>query len=198
MGMQGLGLWAFTSMASKFGPVGRHVSVFFLWTGIQAGLILLVGTWNMGAIERILPQGFELRRMWLELFHTGTYAGDLATSGWIPLIVAVFLATIGSLMTGGLTGSWLIVHVINYFVYFMTGLMMDIGLSEPSIWFEFAKTAVPIGQVVLLAGLWLIHLGFSPWLWQHRQVPAVSWRLQRPLIGSGMGVGAAGCLLFLL
>ena len=198
IGMQGLGLWAFTSMAAWFGPEGRHVSVFILWTSIQAGILWLLGTWSMGAVERILPHGFELRRMWLELFHTGTFARDLANSGWKPLVGAVFLATAGSLLTGGLTGSWLIVHGTNYIVFFIIGLMVDIGFSEPSHWLKFIESAIPLGQVVFLAGLWLIHLGLSPWLWQHRQLPEVSWRLQRPLVGLGIGAGAAGCLLLLL
>ncbi len=197
LGMQGVGLWAFTSMAARFGPAGRHVPVFLLWTGTQVGFLALLGTWNMGVLERMLPQGFELRHMWLELYHTGDPASPLAASGWMPLAGGVLLATAGSLVTGGLTGSWIVAHSANYVAYFLTGLTTDIGWSDASGWVRLAGAAIPLGQVVLLAGLWVAHLGLSPWLWQHRMDPAVAWSLQRPMLGVGLTATAVGALVAL-
>ncbi len=198
LGMQGMGLWAFTAMASRFGPAGRHVTVFLLWIGTQIGFLMLLGIWNMGLLERLLPQGFELRRMWLALYHAETAARPLAVSGWTLLAGGALLATAGSLVTGGLTGSWLVAHSANYVAYFLAGLGTDIGWAEASGWMHFAQVAIPVGQVVLLAGLWTTHLGLSPWLWQHRLCPAMAWPLQKPVLGLGLATTAAGVLVALL
>ncbi len=197
LGMQGLGLGAFTAVAARFGPAGRHVPVFLLWIGTQVGFLLLLGAWNMAALERIMPHGFELRRMWLELFYVGTAAGPPTSSGWIPLMGGILLATIGTLVTGGFTGSWLVAHSANHTVYFGVGLIVDLGLSNASDWMHFVNVAVPWGQVLLLVGLWVVHLGLSPWLWQHRVKPAVSWPLQRPALGLGLAMTATGVLIAL-
>lgn len=198
LGMQGTGLWIFTALAARYGPAGRHVSVFLLWTGTQVGFLLLLGSWNMEVLERMLPQGFALRRLWLELYHTGAAAGPPAAAGWIPLAGRVLLATAGSLATGGLTGSGLTAHGANYVAYFLTGLIHDVGGSEASGWVRFADAAVSWDQIVLSAGLGATHLGLSPGLWRHRLDPAVAWPLQKPMLGLGLAATAVGVVAALL
>jgi len=221
LGMQGTGLWIFTALAARYGPAGRHVSVFLWWTGTQVGFLLLLGSWNMAVLERILPHGFELRRLWLELYHAeaafgwslipdpsplvqwlepyyaGAAAGPPAAARWIPLAGRVLLATAGSLVTGGLPGSGLTAHGANYVAYFLTGLIHIVGGSDASGWVRFANAAVPWGQVVLLAGLGTTHLGLSPWLWRRRLDPAVAWPLQKPMLGLGLAATAVGVVAVL-
>ena len=198
--MQGVGLWAFTSISARYGPNGRHVTVFLLWTGMQAGFLFLLGMWNLTLLERVLPHGFELRRMWLELYHADVAPGPLGMTQWLPLLSGILLATVGSLATGGLTGSWLAAHGTNYASYFLAGLVTISGLSNPTEWLPFVGSAFSLGQIVLLSGLWFAHLALCPylWRWPFRQELRESWKMQRPMLGLGLATSAAGGLLMLI
>lgn len=198
VGMQSIGLWAFTSLAARFGPGGRHILVSSLWTGVQAGFLLLLGIWDLSILEKTLPQGFELRRMWLELYHAGTISSPQTETEFVPLVSGILLATVGSLATGGLTGCWLMTHCINYVSYFLAGLFTIAGIYNAPEWLPFSLAAISPGQVVLLFGLCLAHHALGERLWRRDPNLSGPWPMQGPLLGLGLAISLAGGLLMLL
>lgn len=194
LGMQGTALWAFTAVASLFGPHGRHVLPISIWCVVQTGFVLLLGSWNLTNLAGLLPEGFELHRGWLELHHVGSTGADLPQTQWPALAAGIALATIGSAATGGLTGSFLIAHTLNYAALFGAFWLRQIRDPAAAMGMDFILVAQPLDQVCLLLAGGMIHIGLCSLAWRRGRRPEAVWKGRKPVLWSAAALAAVGVL----
>lgn len=196
-GLQGAGLWAFTALAAAYGPPGRHVAVCGLWLLTQVLTLLLTLSWNLSAVEHTIPGGFELHRRWLELYYTAAGPGPGIPGDRWTLSAQVLLASIGSLATGGLTGSMVLSGATNYLALGLGVYLHDIPGKGPVPLMQYALHTIPWARAVLMAGLYGLHLSLAPWWWRRRAVQSAPWPWQRPMLLASALLAAAGLAILL-
>ncbi len=181
LGAQGIGLWAFTALAVRYGPPGRHVLVLLLWLAVQVLTLAVAGRWNLPAVEGTIPHGFDLHRQWLERYHTaaGPWPALRADGGsrW-----PAAAATLGAGLTGGLTGSLYAAHAGNVLALGLSVFWVDIPESGLGAWARYGVRVAPLAQVGWALGLIGLHLGLTPWLWRYRAPAPYAWRRQKSLL----------------
>lgn len=196
IGMQGLGLASFTILASRYGPPGRHLSVFALWCVAQYLTLLLTASWNPAGVERTLPSGFEYHRQWLEAYHTTDPSTPWrAMPAWREWL-RVAWGSAGSMATGGVSGSFVFARGLNYLAFGTAVFLSDIPRGSELNVVRYVTGILPPANWFLYTGMTCVHLAVAPWWWRPRNASEDSrWRWGRPLLLLGCALIAAGIVI---
>jgi hypothetical protein len=125
--VQALGITIFTGAAIRQGEIRNAVGIAALWLGLEFLVILVVTLAMPGSAERAIGNGFEFRTSYLQWFYTGhglPHALLAEPVGRMKQLAGVIL---GSLLTGGLVGSWFLVKAVNLLAFSMGSLTAQLG-----------------------------------------------------------------------
>lgn len=120
-------LTIFAGLLLRRRRVNRALAVIAGWMVIQFGLIVLLTMGFPTQLERAIPDGFMSRVTFIEWF----YAGSPPPPGWIEgpvsrLFQSMVVAA-GSLLTGGLIGTWILVRSVNQAGFYSGSLLMALN-----------------------------------------------------------------------
>ncbi len=115
--VQALGLTVFVAIPLRRGERHYALAVLALWLGVQAITLLVMALGLPTQTARAIPDGFTYRT---ELV-TWAYSGDLlprslAAAPWNRAL-EVLGVLLGTLFTGGLVGSWILVRGVDLFAF---------------------------------------------------------------------------------
>ncbi len=187
--LQMLALFILLSVAVRAGDRRGALTVVGLFVvGVLAASTLLTVV-APGQMEKAIANGFEHRARFLEWF----FANAPLPAGWSEQpavwLAALAAATIGSLLTGGLTGIWVIVTTANLTGYQVGALSEALG----------TPTAFLIGltpwSLLLLAGFAALTTTLAEPAW--RGGLRTGWAERRRPLLVGTALTAAGLLLLI-
>ncbi len=190
--VQALALTVFLGMALKRRRLSVALRVAVLWIGVQFLTMVGVSTLLPGQAERAIPGGFYYRTGLLEWGYTGEWLpGGLLTQPRSRLLELLGVS-LGSLVTAGLVGAWVLVREVNQLAFSWVALSRQIpsGMGPflglmPWRWVELAGD---VGLVLLFAQPMLRNA------WQ----PRTYWVEQRRLVQATLVLTAGGLALDLL
>jgi hypothetical protein len=137
--VQALGLTIFTAIPLRRGDVRTALRVLLLWLIVQLVVIVFMAWGLPTQTARAIPDGVTYRMALVTWAYTGeALPRSLLVAPWARLI-EILGVLIGSLLTGGLVGSWFLVRAVDLF-----------GFSAGTL----------IGEMAPANGLLL---GFTPW-----------------------------------
>jgi hypothetical protein len=187
--LQTLALFILLSVAVRAGDRRGALTVVGLFVvGVLAAATFLTLV-APGQMEQAIANGFEHRARFLE-WH---FAGAPLPAGWSEQpavwLAAIASATIGSLVTGGLTGTWVIVTTANLTGYQMGALWEALGMPA----------ALLIGltpwSLLLLAGFGTLTAILADPAW--RGGLRTGWAERRRPLLAGTALAGAGLLLLI-
>lgn len=189
--LQVIGLTAVSATAILSGGVGHQAAVTVLWLAVQAATIRAAAWVGPAAVLNAVPGGFDLRGLWLQRFH----ASLKPNFGFGPngeaagLLLNSLLLTLGSLLTGGLTGSFVLVEQTNQAALAWAILSADVVGSQVGAALSFAVANLRSGPALLLLGSMVAHPVCARVAWKRGRQPADDVPARKPLLGaSGLAV----------
>ncbi|MBX3000025.1 MAG: hypothetical protein KF893_16000 [Caldilineaceae bacterium] len=137
--VQALGLTIFTAIPLRKGDVGTALRVLLLWLIVQLTVIFFMA-WGLPVqTARAIPDGVTYRMDLVTWAYTGEALPRSLLVAPLARLIEILGVLVGSLLTGGLVGSWFLVRAVDLF-----------GFSAGTMIREMAS---PIGLL----------LGFTPW-----------------------------------
>lgn len=113
--VQALGLTIFTAIPLRKGDVRTALWVVLLWLIVQLAVIVLMAWGLPTQTARAIPDGVTYRMALVTWAYTGeALPRSLLVTPWTRLIEIIGVL-VGSLLTGGLVGSWFLVRAVDLF-----------------------------------------------------------------------------------
>lgn len=198
--LQVAGLTAVSAAAILSGGLGHQVAVTILWLVVQT-LTVRVAAWiGPAAVLAAVPGGFELRGLWLQRFHTQLPPDfGFGPSGEAArLLINSLLLTVGSALTGGLAGSYVMVQQANRAA--LAWAVANAALRNPPAGtaLSFVVDNLSPGPALFMLGSMLAHLVLARFVWTRRRQPPESSTMRKPLLGAGGLAMAGGLVLWLV
>lgn len=152
---QALGLTIFTAIALRRGEVGNALRVALLWIVVQL-LVMLSITWLVpGQAERAIHEGFTYRTALLQWAYTGDNLPRSLLVAPLSRAGEILGVLLGSLLTGGLVGSWFLVRAVDLLGYaagsLVHGVVPGLGLLLGLAPWRLLAIAGYTGFFILLA-----------------------------------------------
>ncbi|HXF63013.1 MAG TPA: hypothetical protein VNK95_15415 [Caldilineaceae bacterium] len=187
--IQALCLTIFMAQGLRHGHLRGAINTVALWLALQFILLMLLSRLFVGLVERAIGDGFAYRgavAAWF--FSGGPLPGGLlaAPLGRLAEVVGI---VVGSLVSAGLIGAWVLVRATNLAAYGAGTLLSTI--ETPGLYI----LALPLWAMIRIAGYaGLVILGAEPLL-TNNWSPRFYWAERRRLLLVGLGLVAAGLLL---
>lgn len=125
--LQTLFLFIFLVMiARKQHPV-QAVRVLCLWVAIQFFVAMMVSAMAPGVAERAIVDGFTRRADFLEWLFAGSMLPDGIQANLLGRLVETIAVVIGTLVTAGLIGVWLLVRAVNLAGFYAGSVVNAVG-----------------------------------------------------------------------
>lgn len=127
--VQALGLTVFTAIPLRRGQVRTALSVLLIWLIVQFVVMVLIA-WGLPVqTARAIPDGMTYG---IELV-TWAYTGDLLPRSLLAApwgrLIEVLGVLVGTLISGGLVGSWFLVRAVDLFAFGAGTLMRELTPS---------------------------------------------------------------------
>lgn len=187
--IQALCLTIFVAQGLRHGHLRGAINTMALWLALQFILLMLLSRLFVGLVERAIGDGFAYRgevAAWF--FSGGPLPGGLLTA---PLgrLVEVAGIVLGSLISAGLIGAWVMVRATNLAAYTAGTLLGAMETPGLYIW------ALPLWAMIRIAGYaGLVILCAEPLL-TNTWSPRFYWTQRRRLLLVALGLVVAGLLL---
>ena len=197
--LQVIGLTAVSAIAILSGGIGRQAAVTVLWLAVQAATVRAAAWVGPAAVLNAVPGGFDLRGLWLQRFHAGLapnfgFGPDGAAAG---LLLDSLLLTLGSLLTGGLTGAFVMVEQVNRAALAWAVFSADVAGTQAASGLAFAVANLRFGPALLLLGSMMAHPVLARVAWKRGRQPAEELPARTPLLGASSLAMLGGLLLWL-
>ncbi|MCE2466449.1 MAG: hypothetical protein J4G06_00385 [Caldilineaceae bacterium] len=198
--LQVIGLTAVSATAILSGGVGQQAAVTVLWLAVQAATIRAAAWIGPAAVLNAVPGGFDLRGLWLQRFHAGLEPnfGFGPDGEAVGLLLNSLLLTLGSLLTGGLTGTFVMVEQANRAALAWAVLSADVAGPQAGNAFSLAVANLRSGPALLLLGSMMAHPVFARVAWKRGREPAEDLPVRKPLLGASGLAMVGGLILWLL
>lgn len=198
--LQVIGLTAVSAIAILSGGIGRQAAVTVLWLAIQAATVRAAAWIGPAAVLNAVPGGFDLRGLWLQRFHAGLapnfgFGPDGEAAG---LLLDSLLLTLGSLLTGGLTGSFVMVEQVNRAALAWAVFSADVAGPQAGAALSFAVANLRSGPALFLLGSMMVHPVLARVVWKRGREPAEDVPARKPWLGASGLVMFGGLVLWLL
>ena len=198
--LQVAGLTAVSAAAILSGGLGQQVAVTTLWLAVQI-LTVKVAAWiGPAAVLAAVPGGFELRGLWLQRFHTQIppdfgFGPDGEAAN---LLVNSLLLTVGSALTGGLTGSFVMVQQANRAA--LAWAVLNTALVDPQAGtaLSFVVDNLSPGPALFMLGAMSAYPLLARFVWRRGRQPPESSAAGKPLLGASGLAMAGGLVLWLV
>ena len=197
--LQVAGLTAVSAAAILSGGLAHQVAVTALWLAVQT-LTVKVAAWiGPAAVLAAVPGGFELRGLWLQRFHTQLPPdfGFGPNGEAVHLLINSLLLTVGSALTGGLTGAFVMVQQANRAALAWAVLNAARGDPQAGTVLAFVVDNLSLGPALILLGAMLAHPVLARFVWLRGRQPPGSAAASKPLLGAGGLTMAGGLVLWL-
>ncbi len=146
-GLQSIALALFVGMAVRRRSPRQALWIMAVWLLFQFATFFSAAWIAPNQADRLVADGFLARSAFLEWFYAGgPLPNGLATTPGARLI-EVGAALAGSLLSGGLVGSWFLVRAVNRAAFFAAALLS--GSAGPGV----LLSALPLWTLLYLAGL---------------------------------------------
>lgn len=177
--LQTVVLTIFLSIAIHQHLTGQALRIVAIWLVCQLVMMILLSLFIPEQVERVIPDGFNRRTAFFEWFFTGVSHLDSPLRRPWQAISELIGITIGTLVTGGLVGIWILERIVNI-AGFYAGSILSISdtpmgiIAGLPIW-TIARILSYTGFSILLAepmqtGNWsLIY-----YLTRHRRLLTIS------------------------
>jgi hypothetical protein len=174
--VQALGLTIFTAIPLRRGEMGTALRVLLLWLVVQLAVIIFIA-WGLPAqTARAIPDGVTYRMDLVTWAYTGeTLPRSLLAAPWTRLI-EILGVLVGSLLTGGLVGSWFLVRAVDLFGFSAGTLIREM---TPAVGFLLGFTPWRLLTLAGYAGFFLL---LAQPILTHRWDPGHYLKEQRRLI----------------
>lgn len=198
--LQIIGLTAVSATAILSGGVGQQATATVLWLAVQAATVRVAAWIGPAAVLKAVPGGFDLRGLWLQRFHAGLEPnfGFGPDGEAVGLLLNSLLLTLGSLLTGGLTGSFVMVEQANRAALAWAVFSADVAGSQAGTALSFAVANLRSGPVLLLLGSMMAHPVLARVAWKRARQPAEDVPVRKPLLGASGLAMVGGLILWLL
>lgn len=198
--LQVIGLTAVSATAILSGGIGQQAAAIVLWLAVQTATVKVAAWIGPAAVLNAVPGGFDRRGLWLQRLHA-----DLAPNfGFGPdgeavgLLIDSLLLTLGSLLTGGLAGSFVMVEQANRAALAWVVFGADIAGPQAGTARSFAVANLRAGPALLLLGSMMAHPVLARVVWKRGRQPAEDMPARKPLLGASGLAMVGGLLLWLL
>lgn len=197
--LQVIGLTAVSATAILSGRVGQQAAVTVLWLAVQAITIRAAAWIGPATVLGAVPGGFDLRGLWLQRFHTGLEPnfGFGPDGEAVSLLLNSLLLTLGSLLTGGLTGSFVMVEQANRAALAWAVFSADVAGPQAGTALSLAVANLRAGPALLLLGSMMAHPVLSRVAWKRGRQPAEDLPVRKPLLGASSLAMVGGLILWL-
>lgn len=153
--VQTIFLAVFLIMVVRKQHPSQAVRVLCIWSIIQLLVAILVSAFFPEQAEQSIASGFVRRTDFLEWLFTGTLLPDGIMAKPLSRVLETIMVIIGSLLTAGVLGVWLLVRTINLAGYYAGITINSVGsfsglLAGLPIW-TLARIGAYIGFVAILA-----------------------------------------------
>lgn len=198
--LQVIGLTAVSVAAILSGGVGQQAAVTVLWLAVQAITIRAAAWIGPAAVLNAVPGGFDLRGLWLQRFHAGLEPnfGFGPDGEAVSLLLNSLLLTLGSLLTGGLTGSFVMVEQANRTALAWAVFSADVAGPQAGTALSLAVANLRAGPALLLLGSMMAHPVLARVAWKRGRQPAEDVPVRKPLLGASGLVMVGGLILWWL
>jgi hypothetical protein len=186
---QALGLTVFTAIPLRRGELKNAVMVVALWLGIQ--LLIMTAITMLAPLQasRAIAEGITYRMDLVTWAYTGDELPRSLLEAPLARLGEVVGVLLGSLLTGGLVGSWFLVRAVDLLGYSVGTLTREV---VPALGLLLALTPWRLLTIAGYSGFFLLLA--QPILTNHWQ-PAYYLKEQRRLILWSAGLLVAGLLL---
>lgn len=197
---QVIGLTAVSATAVLSGGIGQQTAATVLWLAVQTATVRVAAWIGPAAVLNAVRGGFDLRGLWLQRFHAGLepnfgFGPDGEAAG---LLLNSLLLTLGSLLTGGLTGSYVMVQQANQAALAWAVFDADVAGAQASPVLAFAVANLRSGPALLLLGSMVAHPVLARVAWKRGRQSAEDLPARKPLLGASGVAIVAGLILWLL
>lgn len=153
--LQTLGFFVFLLMLIRAGNLQRAPRMVLIWIVIQFAAILLLSWLLPQQAEQAIQDGFNRRVTLLEWFYAASPLPDSWQTRPLARVLEVLAILLGSLFTGGLVGSWVLMRAVNLAAYYSGALVAapatPLVLIAALLPWMLLRLAGYAGMVVLLA-----------------------------------------------
>ena len=197
--LQVIGLTAVTATAILSGGIGQQAAVTVLWLAVQAATIRAAVWVGPAAVLNAVPGGFDLRGLWLQRFHASLKPnfGFGPDGEAVGLLLNSLLLTLGSLLTGGLTGSFVMVEQTNRAALAWAVFSADVVGPQAGTALSFAVANLRSGPALLLLGSMVAHPMFARVTWKRGRQPTDDVSARKLLLGTSGLAMVGGLILWL-
>ena len=197
--LQVIGLTVVSATAILSGGVGQQATATVLWLAVQAATVKVASWIGPAAVLNAVPGGFELRGLWLQRFHAGLepHFGFGPDGEAVGLLVNSLLLTFGSLLSGGLTGSFVMVEQANRAALAWVVFSADVAGTQAGSGLAFAAANLRSGPALLLLGSMMTHPVLARVAWKRGRQPAEELPARKPLLGASSLAMVGGLILWL-
>jgi hypothetical protein len=125
--VQALGLTIFTAIPLRRGQVRTALSVLLLWLAVQLAAIIFIAWALPTQTARAIPDGVTYRMALVTWAYTGEMLPrSLLAAPW-SRVIEVLGVLLGTLLTGGLVGSWFLVRAVDLFGFSAGTLLRELA-----------------------------------------------------------------------